>query len=144
MKKYILLISAALIMAGCSKKNDPAPPITITPATAKAADLVGKWTVTADTLFSSTSNQYSVNPVNGGTYYQFNNDGTCTVGPANNGTGLFVHYTVNNAILELITLNSSGGVAGSEALLIYAISKNSLGLRHNNNNNTYEDAWFTK
>jgi hypothetical protein len=143
MKKHILLISAALIMAGCSKKNDPAPPVIVTPATAKAADLVGKWNATADTIFSSTTNQYSVNPIGSGDFFEFNSDGTCILGSTGDGTGAFVNYTVNNAVLELITLNSSGGVAGSEALSIYAISKNSLGLRHNNGN-TYEDAWFTK
>jgi hypothetical protein len=143
MKKQMLLVCAVIIMAACSKKNIPAPVVIVTPATAKATDLVGKWNATADTIFSSTTNQYSVNPVPAGDFFEFNSDGTCIFGSIGDGTGQFLNYTVNNAVLELITLNPSGGVASSEALSIYAISKNSLGLRHNNGN-TYENAWFTK
>jgi len=142
MKRYILLIPAVIIMAACSKKNNPAP---LSPATAKATDLVGKWTITADTLFLNGSNQFSVNPVNGGPYFQFNDDGTATSGTAGGGVQGVYNYTVNNGTLVLTIPNSSGSVAGSEETLsIYNITKSSLGLRSNNNNNTYEDAWLTK
>jgi len=141
MKRYILLIPAIIIMAACSKKNDQAP---LNPATAKATDLVGKWTITADTTFLNGSSQFTVNAVNGGLYFQFNDDGTATSGTAGGVQGVY-NYTVNNGTLVLTIPNSSGSVAGSEETLsIYNITKNSLGLRVNNNNNTHEDAWLTK
>jgi hypothetical protein len=140
MKKHILFIPAVLIMAACSKKNDPVPAL-LTPATAKAADLVGKWNVKADTIFSNTSNQFSVAPVTGNPYFQFNDDSTFTSGTASGGSqGIVFNYTVNNGTLVLTVPNYSG----SETYSIYNITKNTLGLRLNNSNNTHEDAWLTK
>ncbi len=146
MKKitFILLVAASSVWFGCSKKNDPAP---LTPVTAKAADIVGKWNETADTLFSNTSGQSSIIPVSEGSYFQFNNGGTGIIGNA--GTDGEVseevfNYTINNGTLVLTVPNSSSGVAGSETLSIYNITKSSLGLRWNNSANTHEDAWLTK
>jgi len=138
MKRYILLIPAIIVMAACSKKNDPAP---LSPATVKASDLVGKWTATADTLFANTSSQFRVNTITDNPYFQFNADGTCTLSSIDSGT---IDYTVSNGTLVLTVPNSSGGMAASETFSIYNITKSTLGLRLNNNNNTHEDVWLTK
>jgi len=143
MKKNILLISALLIMAACSKNNNPAPVASVTPGTAKIADLAGKWIVTADTTFSGNGTQFTVNQVgSNATYFQFNSDGTASSGNASDGLQNIFVYTINNG--TVVITEPSGNTAISEMLKIYAITKNSLGLRLVSSSGTYEDAFFTR
>ena len=49
MKKLSLILSVAMVLAACSKKeNKPA----LTPKTATAADIMGSWQLTVDTLYT--------------------------------------------------------------------------------------------
>jgi hypothetical protein len=143
MKRYILLIPAVLIMAACSKKNNPAP-ARLTPSNAKAADLVGEWTVNTDTTFLKGSSQFNTKPVNDAPYFLFDADGTGSSGTVSNGLEGLFNYNVNNGTLILTIPNPNGGTSVYATYSIYNITKSTLGLRLSNNNNTYEDAWLTK
>ncbi|WP_183577331.1 lipocalin family protein [Mucilaginibacter sp. X5P1] len=143
MKRYILLIPAILIMAACSKKNNPAP-ARLTPSNANATDLVGKWTVITDTIFLKGSSQFNTKPVNDASYFTFEADGTGNLGTTSSGLEGLFNYTVNNGTLILTIPNPNGSTGVYATYSIYNITKSTLGLRLSNNNNTYEDAWLTK
>jgi len=145
MKKtiFILLASVSLMWIGCSKKNDSTPLIRLTPANAKAADIVGKWIITADTTFSNVNTQSSVNTVSGSPFFQFNNDGTGTLGTDSQPPEGVFNYSLTNGTLVLTVPNPNGGTITYATFSVYAITKGTLGLRRNNDN-THEDAWLIK
>lgn len=143
MKKYILLIPAILIMAACSKKNNPAP-ARLTPSNANATDLVGRWTVITDTTFLKGSSQFNTKPVNDAPYFLFNADGTGSSGTVSIGLPELFNYNVSNGTLILTIPHPNGGTSVYLTYSIYNITKSTLGLRLSNNDNTYEDAWLTK
>lgn len=119
MNKFLLVAIAAILLLGCSKKNNPAP-ITIT----------GKWIAKADTIREYqdgvlTETDYV--KANGTDYIQFNKDqtGTTTV----NGVVSSFTYTTSGNTMTINIPQTLAGVAQPplvETVKINILTANSL------------------
>jgi hypothetical protein len=129
MKKIILILSAIVLLAACSKKQDTVKPPLLTPKSATAKDLTGKWDLAVDTTFTTTNGQTttSVNTNTAGISFQFNADGTGaqTISNAN----LPFTYKVSDGLILMHTPASQNTAAEDLTFTITVITTTKLAFR---------------
>lgn len=146
MKQFILFLFFVIVLAGCSKHNDPQ--IQLDPKKVTMSDLAGQWHVQLDTMYKVTGGVATITqtdhaplPADRIDFLQFNTDGTCSSGHTT-ATEFFT-YTVANGIITDQQKANDGSPSNKSYTTILAITKNSLLLRQINTTD-YTDVYLTK
>ncbi len=101
MKKLLFLLTAALLFAACSKKDNPGPKAALTPKTATDADVMGKWLVKTDTVFTLQNGQTTASEPSGETkYYSYGADHTMIAAIGNNPPYYVTYYVADGIIKQ--------------------------------------------
>ena len=128
MNKTLLIISAALLMAGCSKKSTPAPVVDV------KVQIVGKWNSTSDVeVITKDGAAWHTYDIPGFIYLQFNSNGTGTR-MWDDGPRTF-KYTISDKNITLVYdridfPDGSYGPSFTDNLAIKSISSSALVVIH--------------